>query len=63
VFGDKIYEEDSVICAAAMHAGVIEKDGGEFKMKLVDAVKIYKGVDVNDVKSQSKNNPNAEFSL
>jgi hypothetical protein len=22
-----------------MHAGVIEKDGGEFKMKLVDAVK------------------------
>jgi hypothetical protein len=34
-----------------MHAGVIEKDGGEFKMKLVDAVKVYKGVDVNDVKS------------
>ncbi len=63
MFGDKIYEEDSVICAAAMHAGFIEKEGWEFKMKIVDVVKIYKGVDVNDAKSQSKNNPNAEFSL
>ena len=46
-----------------MHAGVIEKDGGEFKLKIVESVKLFKGVEINNIKSQLKSNLNADFSI
>jgi len=35
VYGDEIYSDDSAICKAAMHSGVIDGEGGDFYMKII----------------------------
>jgi len=37
IFGDEIYSEDSSICLAAIHYGMISDKGGEFKIMILGA--------------------------
>jgi hypothetical protein len=34
LYGNKVYSDDSSLCLAAFHAGVITPDGGDFMVKL-----------------------------
>jgi len=54
VYGTNVYEFSSSLCAAAMHSGAIEDDGGEFKVQLIEPEKEFKGSEQNGVLSRDK---------
>ncbi|WP_221892870.1 LCCL domain-containing protein [Parasphingopyxis marina] len=49
VWGSETYTDDSRICRAAVHAGVIEADGGEVTFTVVDGLSSYSGSEANGV--------------
>ena len=51
VWGDGRYTDDSSICAAALHAGVISSSGGEVKLHLAEGCESYQGSTRNNVTS------------
>ena len=62
MFGNTIYEESSNICAAAMHSGTIDIDGGKFVVALEEPLKEYKGTTANKLLSKDKRSNKALFS-
>ena len=54
VYGTNVYSSDSPICVAALHAGVIERDGGRVTVQLNPGVDRYVGSKKNGVSSQSR---------
>ncbi len=52
VWGTDLYTEDSSPCAAAVHAGVIDTDGGKITMKHTRGCPAYSGSKKNGVKSE-----------
>jgi len=53
VWGSGTYTLDSGLCAAAVHAGVIDGKGGTVKAKVVAGCSKYVGSDVNGIKTAS----------
>lgn len=53
VWGSDLYTDDSSPCAAAVHAGVIDADGGKITMKHVKGCSAYVGSKKNGVKSEA----------
>jgi phage baseplate assembly protein gpV len=52
VWGTEVYTEDSSICTAAVHAGLITvEDGGEVTFELVDGQDAYEGSESNGITS------------
>ncbi len=51
VWGSELYTEDSSPCAAAVHAGVIKKAGGDITMKHTKGCDVYTGSTKNGVTS------------
>uniref|UniRef100_A0A3Q2YLP1 Cysteine rich secretory protein LCCL domain containing 2 n=1 Tax=Hippocampus comes TaxID=109280 RepID=A0A3Q2YLP1_HIPCM len=56
VVGSNIYMDNSSICKAAIHAGVIPPDGGFVDVLPLDKRKNYVGVLKNGIQSESKSN-------
>jgi LCCL domain-containing protein len=52
VWGSGIYTDDSGICRAAVHAGVISADGGDVVFNIVDGQESYSGSEANGVESR-----------
>ena len=58
VWGTDIYSTDSSVCAAGVHAGVInQKGGGSFKVTVIKAPDKYFGSWKNEVKSDNWKTP------
>lgn len=54
IWGTDVYTDDSTICTAAAHAGVIElEDGGEFTIFFIDGQDEYEASEQNDIESSS----------
>ena len=54
VWGTGTYTDDSSICTAAVHAGLIDlADGGAVTFQLVDGLDAYEGSTANGITSQS----------
>ncbi|XP_066301431.1 uncharacterized protein [Branchiostoma lanceolatum] len=51
VWGDGIYTDDSSICRAAIHAGMIGDSGGEVTVYMLDGQDSYEGSESNGVSS------------
>jgi hypothetical protein len=51
IFGYKIYSQESSICRAAIHAGIISDEGGKVDIGLEPGRSVYEGVEKNSVKS------------
>lgn len=52
IWGDEFYKDDSSICAAAVHFGVITAAGGEVTIQEVDGLEDYPGLERNGVVSE-----------
>lgn len=52
VWGSETYTDDSGICRAALHAGVIAADGGTVSFNLVDGQDSYSGSEANGVETR-----------
>ena len=61
VWGTDIYTQDSSICRAAVHAGVITSSGGSVSAKAASGCKTYKGTTRNGVKSGQWGSYGASF--
>ena len=57
IYGDGIYSEDSSICKAAFHAGVLQKAGDKVKLTVVRGESFYKSGQRNGIKSAGKQVP------
>ncbi|TAL37063.1 MAG: hypothetical protein EPN93_06450 [Spirochaetes bacterium] len=53
VWGIDTYTEDSAVCAAAIHAGVLKAEGGMVRVLMKPGLKEYKGAEKNGVKSNT----------
>lgn len=53
VWGTDIYTDDSKICRAAVHAGIINQDGGEVKLTMSGGRSSYSASSRNDVSTKS----------
>lgn len=51
VYGNEIYTVDSELCAAALHAGAVKKEGGVITVKEAPGCRLYKGARRNGVSS------------
>ena len=56
VFGDQVYTDDSSICQAAIHAGLLTDKGGEIQFILEQGKQLYEGSLKNGIKSQRRGN-------
>ncbi|KAM9408651.1 cysteine-rich secretory protein LCCL domain-containing 2 [Pholidichthys leucotaenia] len=56
VIGNNIYSDNSSICKAAIHAGMIRSDGGYIDVLPLDKRKSYIGILKNGIQSESKSN-------
>ena len=54
IYGDGIYSEDSSICKAAFHAGVLTKGGDKIKLTIVRGESFYKSGQRNGIQSNAK---------
>lgn len=54
VFGNDIYSEDSSICKAGVHAGVIGNKGGDMKIQIRGKERRFNGIAKNGILSDSK---------
>ena len=52
VWGDQLYTDDSSICSAAIHAGVIGPGGGEFEVVMAPGEQSYGASTRHGVASQ-----------
>lgn len=52
VWGTETYTDDSGICRAAMHAGVIDAEGGNVTVNIVGGLDSYTGSEANGVESR-----------
>ncbi len=52
VWGSETYTDDSGICRAAVHAGVITADGGDVSFNIVGGRESYSGSEANGVESR-----------
>jgi hypothetical protein len=52
IWGTDIYTDDSAICVAALHAGVITSAGGTVTIEILPGQESYKGTTSNGVTSQ-----------
>lgn len=52
VWGTETYTDDSGICQAAVHAGVIDASGGDVTINLVDGLESYSGSEANGVETR-----------
>jgi hypothetical protein len=57
VWGSDIYTDDSAICTAARHAGVIDDSGGVFTLLILAGLDSYKGSEQNGVTTASWTTP------
>jgi hypothetical protein len=57
VWGSDIYTDDSNICTAARHAGVIDESGGVFTLLILDGLDRYKGSEQNGVTTAEWSTP------
>lgn len=53
VWGSDVYTDDSVICRAAVHAGVIGGGGGTVRIRILPGMQSYMGSQRNGVESTS----------
>ena len=51
LYGTNVYPSDSPICVAAVHAGVIDRDGGNIRVQLNPGIEKYTGSEQNKIKS------------
>lgn len=49
VFGTQVYLDESVICKAAVHSGVIPPEGGTLIFELANGMELYQGSVQNGV--------------
>lgn len=56
VFGDGIYSDDSFICQAAIHAGVLTNRGGEIQIMIESGQSLYPSISRNGIKSEKRGN-------
>lgn len=61
LFGTKVYTTDSLICLAAVHAGMITLAGGKVDIRIIGGKKKYKGSTRHGVKSSSWGSYPASF--
>ena len=54
VFGNAIYTDDSSVCQAAIHAGLLSDKGGEIQFILEAGKQLYEGSVKNGIKSQRR---------
>lgn len=52
IWGTEVYTDDSSICAAAVHTGVIGFDGGSVTIEILPGRKAYAGSEQNGITSQ-----------
>ncbi len=52
VWGTNIYSDDSAICKAAVHAGVITEAGGDVRFVPIDGQETYAGSEANGVETR-----------
>lgn len=52
VWGTGIYTDDSAVCAAARHAGVLPPTGGRVSLRMAPGCEAYEGTDRNGVVSE-----------
>lgn len=53
VWGTDVYTDDSAICTAAMHAGIIDKNGGTIEVKGVSGLESFQASTRNGMTSRS----------
>ena len=63
VYGSDIYSDDSSVCQAAIHYGVIGDQGGEVTIQIENGKQKYLGSSQNGVESLSKQSFIRSFSL
>jgi len=51
IWGDGLYTQDSPICTASIHAGVIGKSGGRVRVTVQPGQDSYKGITKNGITS------------
>jgi len=56
VYGSTIYQENSPICSAAIHDGVLPKKGGEIVVTVGHPQDYYVGSEKNDITTESVSN-------
>lgn len=61
VWGTIIYTTDSAVCAAAVHAGFLTREGGEVKIQILDGRRSYDGSESNGITSQDYGQWNASY--
>src|SRR5262249_37191385 len=63
VWGTDVYSDDSNICAAAVHAGIIGLSGGALRVLPRDGLEAYRGTTRNGVTSLDYGRWNGSFAL
>ena len=64
LFGTEIYTDDSSICTAAVHMGLIDfEDGGEVVVTLLEGEDEYESTEQNDIESSSWGSWETSFSV
>jgi hypothetical protein len=53
IWGTNVYTDDSAVCAAAIHAGVIPASGGAFAVAIAEGQSSYEGSTQNGITSSS----------
>lgn len=61
VWGSETYTDDSGVCRAAVHAGVITADGGDVAFNIVGGQQSYAGSEANGVESRDYGNWSGSF--
>ena len=63
MFGDSIYTDDSKICQAGIHAGLLTDKGGELEIAVEEGQKKYVGKMKNGINSIKRDNHIRSFKL
>ncbi len=63
IWGTDIYTDDSAICIAAIHAGVLTAEGGVVKVIRLDGQSSYLGTERNGISTSNYGSWGASFSL
>jgi cobalamin biosynthesis Co2+ chelatase CbiK len=63
IWGTDVYTDDSTVCRAAQHAGVITAQGGTFNVTILDGQSAYRGSTRNGIESMSWGSWNRSFSV
>ncbi|MFQ3567423.1 MAG: pre-peptidase C-terminal domain-containing protein [Aggregatilineales bacterium] len=63
IWGTDVYTDDSTVCRAAQHAGVIGAQGGTFNVTILDGQSVYTGSPRNGIESMSWGSWDRSFSI